>query len=108
MEIGTFFLSMLVTFIAGALIGIIYAKLIYKNIFGGAKVAMLVGIAGAVIGGYVFDLFFKIPILRFLLEIPYFSYLLVNKLDINFIALLLGTWVFLTIYEFVSEHTERS
>ncbi|MGL4388628.1 MAG: hypothetical protein ACRCTJ_04470 [Brevinema sp.] len=108
MEVWTFLLSMLVTLFLGTLSGIIYAKLIYKNVFGGVKIAIIVGICGSVIGGFIFDLFFKLSFLKILLEVPYFSTLLVNKLDINFISLILGTWIFLFMYEFVSEHTERS
>ncbi|MGL4562474.1 MAG: hypothetical protein ACRCVW_01280 [Brevinema sp.] len=108
MEAWTFLISMLVTLCIGALSGLIYAQFIYKNLFGGIKIAMFVGMCGSVIGGFVFDLFFKLPFMKIFLEIPYFSALLVNKLDVNFIALLLGNWMFLSIYEFVSEHTERS
>lgn len=108
MEIWIFLLSTLIVLFIGMFTGLIYAKLVYQNIFGGIKIAMLVGICGTIIGGFVFDLLFKLSFFKILIEIPYFNYLLVNKLDINFIALILGSWVFLRIYQYVSEHTERS
>ncbi len=108
MYFGRILLSTVVLIIIGVLGSLIYMKIDNKDFFGGTKIGMIVGIIGGVLGGFLFDLAFKLPILSQLEDIPYVQYLLVNKLDINFLATFLGVWLFLWFYEYVSKHTERS
>lgn len=108
MEFLSFILSTSVTIALGIIGSFLYITLFKKDLFGGMKMGFLVGIIGSILGGFIIDLLFKLPILKWLQNTPYIQYLLVNKLDINFISSCLGIWIFLRIYEFISKHTERS
>ncbi|MGL4677157.1 MAG: hypothetical protein ACRCWI_05775 [Brevinema sp.] len=108
MDFKNILLSTLILIVVGIIESYIYIKLDNKDFFGGFKAGMIVGIIGGILGSFIFDLIFKLPIFQFLLDIPYIKYLLVNPFNINFIAVILGAWMFLWIYEYISEHTERS
>ncbi|MGL5956009.1 MAG: hypothetical protein ACRC0X_05335 [Brevinema sp.] len=108
MDFGTILLSTLILIVIGIVESYIYIKLDRKDFFGGLKAGIVVGIIGGILGGFMFDLIFKLSIFQFLIDTPYIKYLLVNQFDINFIAVILGVWLFLWIYEYVSKHTERS
>lgn len=108
MNIFWFLLSTLIVVLLGIVCSLFYIIIDKKNLFGGKKAGMLVGVIGGILGGYMFDLLFQLPFLNKLQYFPYIQVLLVNKLDINFIASMLGIWCFLSVYEYVSKHTERS
>jgi uncharacterized membrane protein YeaQ/YmgE (transglycosylase-associated protein family) len=108
MDFLLFSLSTSVLILLGIVGAFFNVKIAKKDLFGGMKVGIIVGIAGSILGGYLFDLFFKLPYITKLQDIPYIDILLVNKLDINFISSILGVWLFLYIYDYVSAHTERS
>ncbi len=100
--------STIIVVIFGIVASFVYTKVTKKDFFGGIKMAMVVGVFGGVLGGFIFDLIFKLPLLQKLVDIPYFNILLVNQFDINFISVGLGIWLFLWLYGYVSEYTERS
>ncbi|MDK2818461.1 MAG: hypothetical protein KFW21_03310 [Spirochaetota bacterium] len=108
MNFGAFLISTFILILIGIIGSYIYIKLDNKEFFGGIPMGMTVGVIGGVLGGFIFDLLFKIPLLKNLQEISGIKYLLVNRFDINFIASFLGVWLFLWIYKYVSEHTEKS
>lgn len=108
MIVGRILLSIFIVIIIGIIGSLLYIHIHKKDLFGGKRTGLFVGIIGGVLGGFIFDLFFKISFLQNLINIPYIKYLLVNQFDINFIAVILGIWTFLTFYDYVSEHTERS
>lgn len=108
MIIGKIILSTLIIILISTVFSICYIKFYQKDFLGGLKIGILVGITGGILGGFIFDFFFKISFLQQLITIPYIKYLLVNQFDINFIAISLGIWLFLVLYDFVSKHTERS
>ena len=108
MNVWAFLLSTFIVILVGIIGTFIYIKIDNKDFFGGTTVGMIVGVIGGFLGGYMFDLLFKLPLLKRLQDVPAIKHLLVNQFDINFIASLLGVWVFLWVYEYVSEHTERS
>lgn len=100
------FLNFLITTafmgILGCIFGFFYVQVFRFQLFGGLKAGIIVGTLGCILGGFIFNMIFEIPVLKYLNEVPYLQILLVNKFDINFIAAFLGTWMFLFIYKQIS------
>ncbi len=101
-------LSIFIFIFIGVIFSLLYIKIGDKDLFGGKKFGMIVGVTGGILGGFVFDLLFKIPPFSQLVDTPYIQKLLVNQFDINFLATFLGIWTFLLLYDYVSRYTERS
>lgn len=98
-------LSLLSTLGLAIVITFFYTLVHKKRFFGGRRVAFFVGILGAILGGYIFDLLFQFAFLEWLHDIPYIQSLLVNSIDINFLASAMGIYLFLYLYGRISMYT---
>ncbi|SFB80196.1 hypothetical protein SAMN02745150_00863 [Brevinema andersonii] len=105
MKFFDFLFSTAVMGVFGVCFGFLYVRIFDNKLFGGVKAGIMVGMLGCILGGFIFNILFETPLLQWMNKIPVFSHLLVNILDINFIAAALGTWMFLFVYKSISQHT---
>ncbi|MGL5721439.1 MAG: hypothetical protein ACRCY4_03440 [Brevinema sp.] len=97
-----FLFSMAVMGFLGLVCGFIYARFIQRNLLGGVRAGMVVGTLGCILGGFLFNMVFDTPLLKWMNDVPYLNILLVNYFDVNFIAACLGIVLFLYVYRQIS------
>lgn len=87
--------KMLILFAVGALAGLFVVKVMKKPILGNVWGGVVIGIIGSVLGGFFLD-----PLIMLL------SFLLTNKLNVNFVASTLGALIVLWIFYKISKQHE--
>ena len=97
-----FLFSMAVMGCLGLVCGFIYARFIHRELLGGIRAGMIVGTLGCILGGFLFNMLFDTPLLKWMNNVPYLNVLLVNLFDVNFIAAGLGILLFLYVYQQIS------
>lgn len=89
------FVSTIILVAVGAFTGFFYVKVLKKQVLGNVWGAIIIGIVGGVLGGFLLSKVF--PQLIFLMD---------NKLNVDFIATITGALLLVWIFHKITKHQE--